>query len=327
MSRISQKAKYRESMIKYAKRFGIQEACVRFNKTRSYIYRWKARYEASGGDIRALEDISRQPHHSPSRHSEEEELLIRNLLHRNPNIGLHDLYFKMKQRGYSRSISGLYKAARRMGLKTTPKSNPSPTCRARTFEPMKYPGERIQIDVKYVPKECLDKHFIGKYPGERLYQYTAIDEYSRLRILEGYQEHNTYSSADFLRKAVSFYKAHGIEVKCVQTDNGFEFTSRLGTDNPARISLFELTANVLNIQLKHIKPHTPKHNGKVERSHREDQKLFYTRVANGKCKFSSLTDYQSRLKRYQKKTNNRPMKPLGYLSPLEYLERYKHKLS
>lgn len=328
MPRISQKARYRESLIKYARRFGVQEACNRFNKPKSYIYRWKSRYEAARNDIKSLEDISRRPHHSSNQHTENEERLIRNLVKRNPRIGLDDLYVKMKKRGYTRSRSGLDKAVRRLELKVQAKSNPSPTCnKSKTYEQMTYPGERVQIDVKYVPKDCLDKHLVNKIPDIQLFQYTAIDEYSRLRILEGYREHDTYASADFLRKVVSFYKSYGIEVKCVQTDNGFEFTSRLGTANPNRKSHFEVMATKLNVTLKHIKPHTPKHNGKVERSHREDQKLFYTRVANGKCKFSSLTDYQTRLKRHQNKTNNRPMRPLGYMSPLEYLEQYKHKQS
>ena len=85
---------------------------------------------------------------------------------------------------------------------------------------MTHPGERVQIDVKVVPRRCIaDKEL-------RLYQYTAIDEYSRYRILGAYPEQSTYSSADFLRKVVSAFSRKGIKVECVQTDNGFEFTNR-----------------------------------------------------------------------------------------------------
>lgn len=44
----------------------------------------------------------------------------------------------------------------------------------------KYPGEYVQIDVKYVPMECI------KFEGEcsKYYQITAIDLYSRKRVLK-----------------------------------------------------------------------------------------------------------------------------------------------
>ena len=138
---------------------------------------------------------------------------------------------------------------------------------------MSYPGERVQIDVKYVPKECLSPEFIARYQNTELYQYTAIDEYSRYRILCGYREHNTYTSSLFLCQVVSAFKAMGIEVKCVQTDNGPEFTKGFVASKKNNHSMFERTAKRLNIKLKRIKPHTLKHNDKVERSHREDQKL------------------------------------------------------
>jgi hypothetical protein len=61
---------------------------------------------------------------------------------------------------------------------------------------MTYPGERVQIDVKVVPRRCIAD------PELRLFQYTAIDEYSRLRFLGAYPEQSTYSSSDFLKRAV-----------------------------------------------------------------------------------------------------------------------------
>ena len=104
---------------------------------------------------------------------------------------------------------------------------------------MDHPGQRIQIDVKVVPLRCLAN------PEERLYQYTAIDEFSRLRYLGAYPEQSAYSSADFLEKAVKWYKRRGIRVECVQTDNGFEFTNRFSNSKKNRLTLFELTADKL----------------------------------------------------------------------------------
>lgn len=89
--------------------------------------------------------------------------------------------------------------------------------------------------------------------------------------------------------------------------------------------MFEETARRLKIKVKRIKPHTPKHNGKVERSHREDQKLFYSEMM---CLNHLITDennFKRRLKRHQDRTNNRPMRPLNYRSPKQHLEAYKKK--
>ena len=66
-------------------------------------------------------------------------------------------------------------------------------------------------------------------PQLKLYQYTAIDEYSRYRILGAYPEQSTYSSADFLRKVAAAFARKGVTVECVQTDNGLEFTNRFSS--------------------------------------------------------------------------------------------------
>ena len=138
-----------------------------------------------------------------------------------------------------------------------------------------------------------------------------------MRYLGAYEEQSTYSSANFLKKAVSFFKKKGIKVECVQTDNGFEFTNRFSNSKKNLETLFEKTARELNIRHKLIRPYTPRHNGKVERSHREDQKRFYSQHS-----FYSLSDFGVQRAAHQSKSNNRPMLPLQYLSPKQYLETY-----
>ena len=86
--------------------------------------------------------------------------------------------------------------------------------------------------------------------------------------------------------------------------------------------MFEITARRLNVKLKRIKPHTPKHNGKAERSHREDQKLFYSEIIRLNRLITDEESLRKRLKRHQDKTNNRAMRPLNYLSPKQYLKQY-----
>ena len=124
---------------------------------------------------------------------------------------------------------------------------------------MTYPGQRVQVDVKVVPRRCIAD------PELRLFQYTAIDEFTRLRFLAAYPEQSTYSSADFLKKLAKWYARRGIRVECVQTDNGFEFTNRFSNSKRDLPTLFEATAEKLGIRHKLIRPYTPRHNGKVER--------------------------------------------------------------
>ena len=318
--------RYRMSAIKCAERYGVQKAAMKCHASPASIYRWQKMLETGNGDIRSLAKQSTRPHHHPNEHTRAEITLIKNLRKRNPNIGLQDLWIKLKKRGYRRSQPALLKILRRLEMPTNQKTRRSPTCvKNHTYEQMTYPGERVQIDVKYVPKECLSNEFKQKYPELKLYQYTAIDEYSRYRILGGYHEHDTYASSLFLCQVVSAFKAIGIEVKCVQTDNGAEFTKQFLAKKENNHSMFETTAHKLGIKIKRIKPHTPKHNGKVERSHREDQKLFYSEMVRLNHLITDVEGYKRRLKRHQDKTNNRPMRPLGYLSPIEYIEQYKNK--
>lgn len=320
---ISQEMKYRLNAIKSLEKFGPQRAAANYHTAPSNIYRWRKRYRSSGGDIEALRSKSRRPRSSPSAHTASEIKLIKDLRRRNPNIGLQDLWLKLRERGYSRTLQGLEKALTRLQMPTNPKTKRSPTCKQnKPYEQMSYPGQRVQIDVKYVPKECLSPEFVAKYNSTELYQYTAIDEYSRYRILCSYREHNTYSSSLFLCQVVSGFKALGIEVECVQTDNGAEFTKQFSANNVNNHSMFEATAERLGVKLKRIKPHTPKHNGRVERSHREDQKLLYSEIIRLNRLIVDENDLRRRLRLHQRKTNNRPMRPLNYLSPKQYLEQY-----
>jgi len=229
---------------------------------------------------------------------------------RNPKLGLTELWHRLKLRGYTRTVESLFRCMRREGLI---KEQPVKKKRqSKPYEQMTHPGERIQIDVKVVPRRCIANKEL------RLYQYSAIDEYSRYRILGAYLEQSTYSSADFLKKVVSAFARRGVKVECVQTDNGFEFANRFSNSQKDKLTLFEATAAELKIKHKLIKPYTPRHNGKVERSHREDQRLFYDTHS-----FYSLDDFGGQLAAHQSRTNNRPMRPLKWLSPKEVLSSFR----
>lgn len=276
---------------------------------RQYIYRWKRRYN---GDIQTLASRSHRPHHHPNQHTEAELQQITNFRRRNPNTGLVVLWVKLRQKGYKRSITGLYRVLRRQGQLTV--KLPNPKYIQKPYEKMHFPGERVQIDVKFVPESCI----VGDAAGEKFYQYTAIDEFSRWRYLEAFREHSTYSSAQFLEHLI---KAAPFKILCVQTDNGTEFTKRLlpGDNGP---SLFEMRLEQAGIRHKLIRPYTPRHNGKVERSHRKDNEYFYA-----DHKFYSFEDFKGQLKIHRYKYNRFPIRPLGWRSPNEYLAKYRNQSS
>ena len=298
--------KFRYSLMKYCEKYGVSRASRKYNKSRSYIYFWKNRFD---GTLESLACQSRKPHHHPHQHTEEELTLIRNMHRRNPKIGVVELWARLRKRGYTRCVESLWRVLRREGM--AEKEKPMKKYRPKPYEQMQYPGQRIQIDVKVVPRYCIAD------PQLKLYQYTAIDEYSRYRILGAYPEQSTYSSADFLRKVVAAFARKGVKVHCVQTDNGFEFTNRFSNSKRDLPTLFERTAAELGIFHKLIRPYTPRHNGKVERSHREDQKRFYS-----DHRFYSLADFGGQLAAHQSRTNSRPMRPLRWASPSERLNSF-----
>ena len=295
---------FRQSLLKYAEKYGVTKAAIKYNVNRQYIYRWKRRYN---GDIQSLANKSHRPHHHPNQHTEAELQKIKNFRRRNPNTGLVVLWVKLRQSGYTRSITGLYRVLRRQGQMAV--KLPNPKYIPKPYEKMRFPGERVQIDVKFVPEACI----VGDAAGEKFYQYTAIDEFSRWRYLEAFQEHSTYSSAQFLEHLI---KAAPFKILCVQTDNGTEFTKRLlpGDNGP---SLFETRLEQAGIRHKLIRPYTPRHNGKVERSHRKDNEYFYA-----SHKFYSFEDFKNQLAVRCRNYDRFPIRPLGWLSPIEYLAKY-----
>lgn len=303
---ITQDMAYRQSLMKYAEKYGVSRASRKYNKSRSYIYFWKARWD---GSVESLACQSRRPHSHPNQHTEAELKLIRDMHRRNPSLGLIELWYRLKQRGYTRRPESLFRVMRKLGM--FPAEKPKNAYKPKPYEQMTYPGERIQVDVKVVPRNCIAD------PELHLFQYTAIDEFTRLRFLAAYPEQSTYSSADFLRKLTAWYARHGIKVECVQTDNGFEFTNRFSNSKRDLPTLFEKTAAELGIRHKLIRPYTPRHNGKVERSHREDQKRFYSCHA-----FYSLNDFTKQLAVHNRRSNNFPMRPLNWLSPNQFAVQY-----
>lgn len=88
MDIITQNMQFRQSLIKYAEKYGVAKVSLKYNKSRSYIYFWLKRWN---GSIESLAEKSKKPHSHPSQHTEEEIRMIRNYRRRNPELGLTEL--------------------------------------------------------------------------------------------------------------------------------------------------------------------------------------------------------------------------------------------
>lgn len=132
--------------------------------------------------------------------------------------------------------------------------------------------------------------------------------------MEAFEEHSTYSSALFVEHLV---KAFPCPIECIQTDNGTEFTNRFTTHRD-KSTLFQARLEQHGIRHKVIRPYTPRHNGKVERSHRKDNERFYATH-----RFYFFEDFAKQLKAYNRRDYNRfPMRPLGWKTPNQVLKDY-----
>lgn len=277
----------------------VSFVCRKYKVSKSSLMRWNKKFD---GSPESLADKSHKPlSKHPNAHTEEEMKWIRDYHRRNPKISVCELYGKLRAaKGYSRHPGSLYRIYRKLGYSS---SAPS-TKKKRKPQPYDTPTElgiKWQMDVKYVPKAC----YSGTVP-QKFYQYTVIDEASRERFIYPYMEQSSYSTVDFLKRAITYY---GYLPEILQTDNGAEFTYFRETN---RIHSLDKLCSELGINHKCIRPRTPRHNGKVERSHRNDQERFYNLMS-----FYNYNDLKVQMRRYLNRSNNIPMQVLGWKSPLE----------
>ena len=121
MNTVTQKMKLRQSLIKYSKKYGVTKAAIKYNVTRQYIYFWKRRYD---GTLQSLADRSHRPTHHPNQHTDDEIKLIKNMRRRNPHAGLVVFWVKLQLKGYTRSITGLYRMLIKLGEHRQTAPNP-----------------------------------------------------------------------------------------------------------------------------------------------------------------------------------------------------------
>lgn len=276
----------------------ISFVCRRYKCSKASLMRWNKKFDGTKDSLVDKSHKPLTPH--PNAHTEEEISWIKNYIRRNPNISLCELYGKLRvEKGYSRHACSLFRIVRKLKCKVNTEQH-------HKYIPKKYDtptdiGVKWQMDVKVVPKTC----YTGQIP-DKFYQYTVIDEASRERFIYPYKEQSSYSTIDFVKRAIVYF---GYKPETIQTDNGHEFTHIAKTNKTHPL---DILLKSLNITHKLIKPRTPRHNGKGERSYRNNQQRFYSYL-----RFYSYDDLKIQMKAYLKRSNNIPMQSLNWLTPLE----------
>lgn len=298
---ITEEMRYRERVVQYAIKSNNAVATRRYHTSRQQVQRWRKKYD---GTTASLSNKSTRPHSHPNQHTREEIELIKRMHRRYSFEGLAQVYRSLMDAGYTRTYQSMQKQLRNLRLKQPEKKKYLKS----KYKALKreYPGEYVEVDVKYVPLECIG--FSSSHA--RYYQITGIDLYSRKRIIKLVNELSTYETSKFL---YSLEKRMGFKIKTIQTDNGREFCN----DTDKAQSLFQIVLERLGIRHKRIRPYSPWQNGVVERSHRVDNEIFYARR-----RFSSEEEMYKSFKRYAARTNNIYRAILKFKSPNEILREY-----
>ena len=275
----------------------VSKTCRYYGISRQNYYKWLRRYEPEGED--GLRDHSRGPLTSPRATKTE---VVGKILYLRQNYHMGPLQVSMYLKRYHDieiSNSGVWRILKRLDINRLPSSqrNKRREQRWKRYE-KPLPGHQVQIDVKFVA-------LIGG-KKKRFYQYTAIDDCTRLRILRIYERHNAKTAikfADYVLEKLPF------RVDQIQTDNGSEFQTAFHW-------------HLLDRGISHvcIRPATPRLNGKVERSHWIDNEEFYRRL-NGVV-LDTAAVFNERLQEWENFYNyDRPHGGLGGQTPYERLKQ------
>lgn len=275
----------------------VSQTCRYYGVSRSTFYKWLRRYEEQGEQ--GLRDRSSRPVNSPRATNVEVVGKIM-YLRQSYHFGPHKIAMYLKRyHEVTISPSGVWRVLRRLDLNRLPSSQRHQRHEQRWKRYEKpQPGHAVQVDVKFISP-------IGA-GGKKFYQFTAIDDCTRLRVLRAYPRCNQQTAIQFLDYLLARLP---FRVEVIQTDNGSEFGA-------------QFHYHVLDRGIRHvyIKPATPRLNGKVERSHRIDEEEFYRMLDGVVVDDSQL--FNDRLKEWEDFYNySRPHGSLDGQTPYERLRQ------
>ena len=305
-----QRIRQRLNWFRKAQEFGsVTDACTFFGISRKTYYKWWHRYAASRWDRLSLADRSRRPHRHPRQVGTRMARRLRRWRKRT-GYGARRLAWHLQRKGLPHvpSVYGSHRVLQRAGLLTRHRTRPKHLQRYV----LPRPGDCVQVDIKYVPY---------RVEGRQVFQYTALDDCTRLRVVRFFPELTNSAALAFLtmlRGALPF------RVQQVQTDNDSTFTNwytgapKTAPNRPVRLHPFTLACEAAGIRHRCIRPRSPHLNEKVERSHRIDTEEFY-RVR--RCRsFSELVKAHRRFNAFY--NTARPNGGHGGLTPLERLREF-----
>ncbi len=265
---------------------------------------WLARYREFG--MIGLENKSTRPRSQPN----ETPIRIKELIvemRKENKLCAQKLWYKLRKEKIDINVRTIGKIIKAEGLVRKYRIR---KLQYKYIKPSMAPGDLVEIDIKYVP---------GLIKRKRYYQYTAIDCATRWRYLEIYENGDNESSLKFLIKLIS---VANFRIRAIKTDNGSCFTNRYtgylkSTDpfNP-RLHPLDLECQRLNIIHYLIDPGKPAQNGRVERSHRTDQEMFYDRN-----EFKTVLGLKKKIRQWNLYYNNLEHCALDGLTPNEALIR------
>ena len=157
MEMVSQEAYFRQRVLNYAAKHGVTAATNRHHLSRKTVHKWKKRYN---GTAESLQDLPRTPHHFPRRQTAAELELVKRYAKKykgDPLLG----YEKARKHGYNRSYGCFKKTARKL---LQPEAKKRKKRKNKPYQRAEYPGQKMQIDVKYVPGYCVVKSTISLQP-------------------------------------------------------------------------------------------------------------------------------------------------------------------
>jgi transposase InsO family protein len=267
------------------------------------LKRWKKMYEQFG--MEGLIPKSTEPKTSPNETSIRlKELVIEK--RKDTKLCAKKIHWKLKKDGVLVPVSTIGKILKDEGLVKVYRMK---KIKYKHIKVQRLPGELIEIDVKHVP---------GPIADHKYYQYTAIDTASRWRHLEIFDEESTSHSVKFLKIVLTQFP---YQIKAIKTDNHSTFTNYYVGGNK-RSDLSVKTIHALDVfcaqhSIIHylIDKGKPTQNGKIERSHGEDQRKFYEQQT-----FTSVADLRSKIIIWNDFYNNLEHCSLDGKTPNEMLE-------
>lgn len=221
--------------------------CLKCGLSRPTLRKWVRRYKEQGAD--GLVAKSRRPRSSPARKvlSQHREWIAEL---RKRRLGSRRIQSELKRvQEFDVSRTTIEKVLRAMEAK--PLERPRRPRRGSTRYARQIPGERVQMDTCKIT------------PG--IYQYTAIDDCTRIRVLAVYPRRTAANALLFLERVI---EEMPFPVQAIQTDRGREFFAYS----------FQEKLMEYAIKFRPIKPASPHLNGKVERSQRTDLEEFYPTI-------------------------------------------------